>query len=257
MEIGFNRENLRGFLSEGDFENLLSKIEEARRLLLDKKGKGAEFTGWVELPSQIKDSFLNELKKLGEEVRKNSDCVISIGIGGSYLGIRATVEFLSDGKAFPIYYAGHNLNSDYLYNLLEGLKKKRVSVVVISKSGTTTEPAIAFRIVKKFLESKYKGKELQKRIICVTDEKKGALLKIAQKEGYRTFVIPDDVGGRFSIFSPVGLVPLAIAGIDIKKLISGARRAQQEFTNKEFSANPALQYAAARHLLYQKGKTIE
>ena len=257
MEISFNRENLRGFLSETDFENLLPRIEEARRLLLEKKGKGKEFTGWVELPSQVKDSFLNELKKLGEEVRKNSDCVISIGIGGSYLGIRATIEFLSDGKSFPVYYAGHNLNSDYLHTLLEGLKKKRVSVVVISKSGTTTEPAIAFRIVKKFLASKYKGKELQKRIICVTDGKKGALLKIAKKEGYRTFVIPDNVGGRFSIFTPVGLVPLAIAGIDIKKLISGARRAQQELTNKDFSDNPALQYAAARYLLSQKGKIIE
>ena len=137
-------------------------------------------------------------------MHKNSDCIVSIGIGGSYLGIRATVDFLGGGK-LPVYYAGHTISSDYLHQLLATLKDKRITVVVISKSGTTTEPAIAFRVIKKLLESKYQGEELKKRIICVTDEKKGALRKIADKEGYRSFIIPDDVGGRFSILTPVGL----------------------------------------------------
>ncbi len=257
MPISLNKSNLKGFLTDQDFDSIAPDVKKAHNALTFKKGKGSEFTGWVELPGQIKDSFFKDLNKVAARVQKNSDAVISIGIGGSYLGIRAAEEFLKSDAKLPIYYAGQNLSSDYLNDLLNSLKKKDVTVVVISKSGTTTEPALAFRIVKQFLDKKYSKKELKDRIICVTDEKKGALRSIATKEGYQTFVIPDDVGGRFSIFTPVGLVPLALAGIDTKELIEGARFAEQEFSNAILSKNIAYQYAAARYLLYKQGKTIE
>ncbi|MFA5059240.1 MAG: glucose-6-phosphate isomerase [Candidatus Omnitrophota bacterium] len=257
MDITLNKDNLKGFISEADFSNLTSDIERIHDAIEQKKGKGAEFTGWVDLPSKITSGVLSEIQKCAKDLQKQSDCVISIGIGGSYLGIRATVEFLSEEVKLPIYYAGQNLSSDGLFTLLAALKNKRVSVVVISKSGTTTEPALAFRIVKKFMESKYSGAQLKKRIVCVTDAKKGALRAIAEKNGYKTFVIPDDIGGRFSVLTPVGLVPLAIAGINIKDLVEGAREAQEEFSQKDLSRNIAYQYAAARYLLYKKGKIIE
>lgn len=257
MDIAFNRNHLKGFISEKDFDGIASSVKKAHHSLNEKTGQGREWTGWISLPATIKDSFLNELKKFAENVRKTSDCLVSIGIGGSYLGVRATSEFLKEDKLFPIYYAGHNLDVEYLYTLLDGLKKKRPSVVVISKSGTTTEPAIAFRIVKKILQERFAANELKKRIVCVTDEKKGALLRIAQKEGYRTFVIPDDVGGRFSVLTAVGLVPLAVAGIDISGLVEGARLAQEELSRDNFEKNIAYQYAGARYLLYKQGKVIE
>ena len=257
MSITLNRERLKGFVEDKDIDAILPDIKKAHNDLVHKTGKGREFTGWLDLPSRIDDMFVRDLAKLAKEVQKSSDCVISIGIGGSYLGIRATVECLHDAAKLPIYYAGHNLNSDYLYNLLESLKNKRVTVIVISKSGTTTEPAIAFRVVKKFMAKKYSEAQLKKRIICVTDEKKGALRQIADKMGYRSFVIPDDVGGRFSILTPVGLVPLAIAGVNVKKLIEGARQGQKEYNQLDAKLNPAYEYAACRYLLYKKGKVIE
>jgi glucose-6-phosphate isomerase len=219
-------------------------------------GLGSEYTGWLNLPSSIPDALIKDITVLAAEVHKNSDCLVSIGIGGSYLGIRATVEFLGRGK-LPIYYAGQNISSDYLHQLLITLKDKRVTVVVISKSGTTTEPAIAFRVIKKLLESKYSAEELKKRIICVTDAKKGALRKIAESQGFRSFVIPDDVGGRYSILTPVGLVPLALAGIDIQSLVEGARKAEAEYSLCDLEKNICYRYAALRHLLYNKGKKIE
>ncbi|HOW35234.1 MAG TPA: glucose-6-phosphate isomerase [Candidatus Omnitrophota bacterium] len=257
MNITFNRDNLKGFVDEAEFKALILEIQKAHEAIEKRNGPGAEFTGWVDLPGRIKDSFLADVTKLGREVRKNSDCLVSIGIGGSYLGIRATIEFLGTDRKFPVYYAGQNLSSDGLHDLLDDLKSKKVTVVVISKSGTTTEPAVAFRIIKKFMHKKYSAKELKKRIICVTDEKKGALRKIAEKEGYQTFIIPDDVGGRFSVLTPVGLVPLSIAGVDVKALIAGARLAQSEFSKMDLEKNIAYQYAAARYLLYKKGKAIE
>ncbi len=257
MSISLNKENLKGFIDDNDLKKIQPQVREVHDALENKTGPGHEFTGWVHLPGQIQDSFLTELKNWGEEVRRDSDALVSIGIGGSYLGIRATAEFLGDAAKLPIYYAGHNMNVDYLGNLLHTLKNKRVTTVVISKSGTTTEPALAFRCLKKMMQEKYNAQELKKRIICVTNEKKGALRQIADQAGYRTFSIPDDVGGRFSILTPVGLVPLAIAGIDIQGLVDGARKGEQEYATPDLERNLAYQYAAIRYLLYKKGKVIE
>lgn len=172
MEITLDRHYLEGFVEDKDYEKLLPKIQKAHEDLENKTGKGSEFTGWLDLPQRIEDSFLDELTELGEEIRKNSDCLLSVGIGGSYVGIHASLEFLISEQKLPVYYAGHNLSSGYLYHLLKELEDKRVTVVVISKSGTTTEPALAFRIIKKFMEDKYNADELKKRIICITDPEK-------------------------------------------------------------------------------------
>lgn len=257
MSIKLNCDYLKGFISDKEFQTIEPEIKKAHEALHKRSGRGSEFTGWLDLPSRIEDKFLTELENLGKEVRKNSDAIISIGIGGSYLGIRATVEYLRGDTKIPVYYAGHNMSADYFHQLFETLKDKKVSVVVISKSGTTTEPALAFRLVNEWMKKRYSDKELKSRIICVTDSKKGALRQIADKKGYRSFVIPDDVGGRFSIFTPVGLAPLAIAGVDIKSFVEGARKGQDEYSKMDLSANTAYQYAAIRHLLYKKGKVIE
>ena len=254
--ITLNTDYLNGFVSADELNRTLPFVRLAHENLHHAKGAGAEFTGWLELPSRIPDALIKEISELAGQVHKHSDCIVSIGIGGSYLGIRATIDFLGGGK-LPVYYAGHNISSDYLHQLLGTLKDKRITVVVISKSGTTTEPAIAFRVIKKLLESKYQGEELKKRIICVTDEKKGALRKIADREGFRSFIIPDDVGGRFSILTPVGLVPLALAGVDIQSLVDGARKAQAEYAVCDLEKNTCYRYAALRNILYGKGKKIE
>lgn len=254
--ISLNTEYLNGFVSAKELAASFPSVRLAHENLHKAIGPGAEFTGWLDLPSRIPDTLIKEISALAKEVHKSSDCIVSIGIGGSYLGIRATVEFLGGGK-LPVYYAGHTISSDYLHQLLGVLKDKRMTVVVISKSGTTTEPAIAFRVIKKLLESKYRGEELKKRIICVTDEKKGALRKIADKGGYRSFIIPDNVGGRFSILTPVGLVPLALAGVDIQSLVDGARKAESEYAVCDLDKNICYRYAALRNILYNKGKKIE
>ncbi len=257
MDIQLDRTHLKGFVEEKEYEELLPAIQKAHDDLENKTGAGAEFTGWIDLPKRTEDSFLDELMQLGEEVREHSDCLLSIGIGGSYVGIHATLDFLIGEQKLPVYYAGHNLSSGYLSHLLEKLKDKKITVVVISKSGTTTEPALAFSVVKKFMKEKYSKEELKKRIICITDAKKGALKTIADREGYRTYAINDDVGGRFSVLTPAGLVPLAIAGIDIKALVGGARKAQECCSKMDLETNIAYQYAAARFILQEKGKDIE
>jgi len=257
MGIILNTDHLKGAVEDNALQNILPAIKKAHDALAAKSGAGSEFIGWLDLPERIPDAFLQELSGLAKEVQSNSDAIISIGIGGSYLGIRAALEFLRTRGKVPVYYAGHHMSADHLHDLLEELKDKRLTVVVISKSGTTTEPALAFRIVKKLMESKYKAAELKQRIICVTDEKKGALRQVADKAGYRTFVIPDDVGGRFSVLTPVGLMPLAIAGVDIKSLVEGARKAQKEYAVADLKTNTAYRYAAFRYLLHTKGKSIE
>ena len=256
MSISLDRGHLKGFAEQSDIEAIADNIQKVHEDLEHRRGAGHEFTGWTDLPGRIPDAQLDELVALGEEVRGHSDCIVSIGIGGSYLGIRAAEEFVRGGK-IPIFYAGLNISADYHYRLLEQLKDRNPTVVVISKSGTTTEPALAFRIIKDFLQTKYSGDELKKRIICVTDAKRGALRTIADDNGYRSYVIPDDIGGRFSILTPVGLVPLALAGIDIKSLVSGAREGQRLYSHFDLDKNIAYQYAATRYLLYRKGKVIE
>ncbi len=257
MNISLDLQHLKRFVERKDLDALAPAVTKAHQDLENRTGPGQEFTGWLDLPVKTSDVFLNELKKLGEEIRGSSDCLVSIGIGGSYIGIRASLEFLVSDQKLPIYYAGHNLSSTYLYYLLESLKDKRITVVVISKSGTTTEPALAFRIIQQFMKQKYSPAEARKRIICITDEKKGALRAMAEREGYRAYSIPDDVGGRFSILTAVGLLPLAIAGIDIRAMIAGARKAQEHCSVNDLGKNIAYQYAAARYLLYQQGKVIE
>jgi len=257
MQVQLNTDNLKGFVKEEELKDLLPAIKQAHEQLQNRTGKGNQFTGWMDLPQQIEESFLEEIETLGEEVRKESDCIVSIGIGGSYIGIRATLEFLIADQKLPVYFAGNNLSGGYLYHLINNLKGKRITVVVISKSGTTTEPALAFRIIKKYMEGEYPPQELKKRIICITDAQKGALRSIADKEGYRSYPIREDVGGRFSILTAAGLVPLALAGIDVRGLVQGARKAQKACSQMNLDENIAYRYAAARFLLYQKGKGIE
>lgn len=257
MNISLDLQHLKRFVERKDLDALAPAVTKAHQDLENRTGPGHEFTGWLDLPQKTPDAFLSELKNLGEEIRGHSDCLVSIGIGGSYIGIRASLEFLISDQKLPVYYAGHNLSSTYLYHMLESLKDKRVTVVVISKSGTTTEPALAFRIIKQFMRQKYSPEEVRRRIICITDEKKGALRTMAREEGYRAYSIPDDVGGRFSILTAVGLLPLAIAGIDIRAMIAGARKAQEHYSVNDLDKNIAYQYAAARYLLYQQGKVIE
>ena len=257
MSIQLNRDNLRGFVTPADLKKILPRIHKAHDDLHQKKGKGQDCLGWLDLPSKVPEALVEEIEELGQKVRRGSDCLISLGIGGSYLGIRSTEEFLPEQVLLPIRYAGHHMSSDDLAGLLKYLEGKKPTVVVISKSGTTTEPALAFRVIKEFLAKRFSPAELKERIICVTDEKKGALKKFAETAGYRTFVIPDDVGGRFSVLTPVGLVPLSLIGIDIQALIEGARQGQKEYGDPDLEKNLAYQYAASRYLLYQKGKLIE
>jgi glucose-6-phosphate isomerase len=221
--------------------------------LLNKTGKGSDFLGWMNLPFDV-EKQLPAIQKAAEKFEK-CDAVISIGIGGSYLGIRSTLEAL--GGSDKIYYAGNQLSPTGFNGLMEKLKKKKVGLVVISKSGTTTEPAVAFRILKSWLENKVGKKKASKRIVAITDQARGALKEMSKQEGYETFVIPDDVGGRYSVLTPVGLLPIAIAGFNVSQLLKGAQAAAKDFQSTNMSQNTAARYAAARYLLFSKGKTIE
>ncbi|MBN1145207.1 MAG: glucose-6-phosphate isomerase [Bacteroidales bacterium] len=255
-----------GFVPKTDIYNLSAKATESAQALEKKTGKGNDFLGWVHLPSSISDTDIKDIEKTAAKIKKHVDAVVVIGIGGSYLGTRAVAETLSPtfmhlkpGRKNPvILYAGHNIGEDYLNELTELLNDMKYAIVVISKSGTTTEPAIAFRILKKHLEKKV-GKEAAKDlIVAITDAKKGALLTTARQEGYKTYVIPDDVGGRYSVLTPVGLVPLAIGGFDIRALVKGAIDMEKiTASSTGFENNPACLYAAARTMLYRSGKRIE
>lgn len=272
MEISNNGfqisvKNVLKFISEEEILALKADTVKANELLKNKNGQGSDFLGWMSLPSEISKKNIKEINGTAKFLRENSDVIIVVGIGGSYLGARAVIDALSHSfqnllgkkKRFPtVIYAGQNIGEDYLSNLLEGLKKKDYSIIVISKSGTTTEPAIAFRILKNHIEKKYGKKKARKRIVAITDKSKGALKKLSDSEGYKTFVIPDDVGGRFSVLTPVGLLPIAAAGFDISGLIRGAKD-MQNFLNSEksISKNPSMLYAAARNALYKKEKSIE
>lgn len=257
------------FIDENEIKNIEPLIQEAHALLRDKVGPGNEYLGWLDLPSRYTNNRddIDRIKSIAKNIQKNSDAFIVIGIGGSYLGARACLEalnhsfynVLSKGKRDTpeIYYVGNNISSSYILDLLDVIEGKDISINVISKSGTTTEPAIAFRIFKEYMENKYGVEEARKRIYATTDEKKGALRELVDSEGYETFVIPDDVGGRYSIFTPVGLLPIAVSGIDIEKLIEGAYSGERHFSEMDMDNNPCYQYVAVRNILYNKGKDIE
>lgn len=265
--ITFNYDKALRFFSKEELENLNPFVQEAHNMLHEKTGAGSDYLGWVDLPENYDKEEYSRIKQAAEKIRKDSDVLLVIGIGGSYLGARAAIEMLnhsffnllskSDRNAPQIIFVGHHLSSTYMSELFDLIKDKDVSINVISKSGTTTEPAIAFRIFKKFLEEKYGVDEAKSRIYATTDKEKGALKSSADEAGYKTFVIPDDVGGRYSVLTAVGLLPIAVSGVSIDAIMQGAQDAMKELSEPSLDKNPAYQYAAVRNLLYQKGKLIE
>ena len=265
--IKFDYSNALAFVGEHEIEYLADAVKAAHNALHSKTGAGNDFLGWLELPANYDKAEFERIKAAAKKIREDSDILVVIGIGGSYLGARAAIEMLSHSfsnaldkerrNAPVIFYAGNSISSTYLAELIEACEGKDISVNVISKSGTTTEPAIAFRIFKELLEKKY-GKEGAKgRIYATTDKARGALKSLADSEGYETFVIPDDVGGRFSVLTAVGLLPIAAAGIDIDAVMQGALCAQNEYDNDDLKTNECYQYAAIRNALLRKGKNVE
>ncbi len=259
-------EKVFSFVSENTIKAMATKAEQFNALLENGQGKGNDFLGWVNLPSSITSENIAELKAAAEVLRSKCEIVVVIGIGGSYLGAKAVIDALSNSFDFllrdrknPIMlYAGQNIGEDYLYELQNTLKDRQFGIINISKSGTTTEPAIAFRILKNMLETQVGKEEAKQRIIAVTDKAKGALRTLANQEGYKTFIIPDDVGGRFSVLTPVGLLPIAVAGYDIETLVKGAVDMENSTsTSVKFDDNISAIYAATRNALYADGKKIE
>lgn len=266
-KLSLDLTKLDSFLNENEITYLKPLVAEAHNMLHNKTGQGNDFLGWIDLPVDYNKEEFERIKKAAEKIRSDSDALIVIGIGGSYLGARATIETLShtfynslpkEKRNSPnIFFVGNNISSTYMADLLETIEGKDISVNVISKSGTTTEPAIAFRIFKDYLEKKYGKDGAKERIYATTDKEKGALKSLADAEGYETFVIPDDVGGRFSVLTPVGLLPIAAAGIDIEELLKGAAAGREAYSSPNLEENDAYKYAAARNALYRKGKTTE
>ena len=255
-----------GFISKDKLAAYEPKVRACMETLEKGTGLGNDFLGWLHLPSSITKEHLDDLKATAQVLRENCEVVVVAGIGGSYLGARAVIEAMSNSFLWlqekkagqpTIIFAGHNIGEDYLYELTSFLKDKKFGVINISKSGTTTETALAFRLLKKQCEDQ-RGKEMARKVIvAVTDAKKGAARVTADKEGYKSFIIPDNVGGRFSVLTPVGLLPIAVAGIDIDQLVEGARKMEEVCANQNMMENPAALYAATRNELYQNGKKIE
>ena len=250
------------FVQQHELENMEEQIRTAHAVLHNKTGAGSDFLGWVDLPRNYDREEFARIKAAAEKIRKDSDVLVVIGIGGSYLGAKAAIDFLT-GPFFnytaktQIIFAGNNISPNYLNALLETIEGKDVSVNVISKSGTTTEPAIAFRIFKEYLEEKYGKEGARDRIYATTDKERGALKKLADSEGYQTFVVPDNVGGRFSVLTAVGLLPIAVCGADIDKIMEGAAEACSLYASDNLKENECYQYAALRNILHRKGKNIE
>ncbi|HBG71751.1 MAG: hypothetical protein A2W93_06430 [Bacteroidetes bacterium GWF2_43_63] len=254
---------VKNFISEKDFSDIEPALQKARKSLLEKTGAGAEFTGWVNWPSSLLDSgeIINRIEKTRERIAAfDPDVIVVIGIGGSYLGARAVYDALTPpiGRCRPeMIFAGHQLDADYHALLLQYLQERNPVVVVISKSGTTTEPAIAFRLIRTLMEDKY-GDDANQRIIAITDEKKGALRSLADSQGYESYIIPDDIGGRFSVLTPVGLLPLALCGFSVRELLQGAAECEKELSSFDsIKDNQAMLYAAIRQILYRQGKNVE
>lgn len=250
------------FVSCEEIAKMEEEVKNAEKLLMEGTGEGNDFLGWIHLPTNYNKDEFERIKLAAKKIRENSEVLVVIGIGGSYLGARATIDFLSNTfynkvpNGPEIYFAGNSISGTYLAHLIQVIGDRDFSVNVISKSGTTTEPAIAFRIFKEMLEKKYGVEGARERIFATTDASKGALKKLSTEQNYETFTIPDDVGGRFSVLTPVGLLPIAAAGIDIDALMAGAREAQNDYT-APYTENDCYKYAAVRNLLLRKGKCIE
>ena len=266
-KVTFDYSKAVGFVQEHEMAYMSELVAQAKEKLVAKSGAGNDFLGWIDLPVDYDKEEFVRIQKAAEKIRKDSEVLLVIGIGGSYLGARAAIEFLGHSfanvvskeirKSPEIYYVGNSISSTYIKHLIDVVGDRDFSINMISKSGTTTEPAIAFRVFKEILEKKYGKEEAAKRIYATTDKAKGALKNLATEEGYETFVVPDDVGGRFSVLTAVGLLPIAVSGADIEKLMEGAAAGRKEALENDFAENGALQYAAIRNILLRKGKTIE
>lgn len=262
-KIKLNLKNAEPFITEEEVYALKDMVMAADKMVTDKSGLGSDFLGWTELPENYDREEFERIKAAAKRIKENSDVLIVIGIGGSYLGARAAIDMLSHNfrnnkkDELQIFYCGNNISSTYLAELLEIIEGKDISVNVISKSGTTTEPALAFRVFKELMEAKYGKDEAKKRIYATTDKQRGALKTLADNEGYETFVIADDIGGRYSVLTAVGLLPIAASGLDIDKMMQGASQAAADTSVKELENNDCYKYAAARNALYRKGKDVE
>ncbi|MCR5236638.1 MAG: glucose-6-phosphate isomerase [Lachnospiraceae bacterium] len=266
-KVTYDYSKTHGFISEEEVELIRPQVEAAKELLLSKKGAGSDFLGWLDLPVDYDRDEFTRIKKAADKIRNDSDVLLVVGIGGSYLGARAAIEFLRHNffnsvsrekrDAPEVYFLGNNISSTYIHDLIEVIGDRDFSINMISKSGTTTEPGISFRIFKELLENKYGKQEASKRIYATTDAHKGALKSLADAEGYEEFVVPDDVGGRFSVLTAVGLLPIAVAGADIDALMKGAAEGRDMAINNDYAENDALRYAAIRNILYRKGKAVE
>lgn len=266
-QVKFDYSKTAGYVHEHEVESMKALTESARKLLLSKSGAGNDYLGWIDLPVDYDKEEFARIKKAAEKIKSDSDVLVVIGIGGSYLGARAAIEFLGHNffnsvskdlrKAPEIYFVGNSISSNYLAGLVDVIGDRDFSVNIISKSGTTTEPAIAFRVFKKMLEEKYGKDGAAKRIYATTDKAKGALKKLADAEGYEEFGVPDDVGGRFSVLTAVGLLSIAVSGVDIDELMAGAASARKRCIENDFDNNDAMQYAALRNIMLRKGKSVE
>ncbi|MCD8326423.1 MAG: glucose-6-phosphate isomerase [Lachnospiraceae bacterium] len=266
-KVTFDYGKAAPFIADHEVENIKGQAEAAKQLLLSKEGAGNDFLGWIDLPVDYDKEEFARIKKAAEKIQSDSEVLLVIGIGGSYLGARAAVEFLGHSfancvdksvrKAPEIYFVGNSISSTYIAHLSQVIGDRDFSINMISKSGTTTEPAIAFRVFKKKLIEKYGREEANKRIYATTDKARGSLKNLANAEGYESFVVPDDVGGRFSVLTAVGLLPIAVSGVDIDELMAGAASARTRAIEAPFEENDAVQYAALRNVLYRKGKKVE
>ncbi|WP_406686372.1 glucose-6-phosphate isomerase [Rossellomorea vietnamensis] len=265
--IRFDYSKALSFFGEHELTYLSDAVKVAHHSLHEQTGAGSDFLGWIDLPVDYDKEEFSRIQKSAEKIKNDSDILLVIGIGGSYLGARAAIEMLNhsfynalpkDKRSTPqVLFVGQNISSTYMRDLMDLLDGKDFSINVISKSGTTTEPALAFRIFRNMLEEKYGVEEARKRIYATTDKSKGALKTLATDEGYETFVVPDDIGGRYSVLTAVGLLPIAVSGVEIETMMNGAAQAREDFGKSELTENAAYQYAAVRNALYNKGKTIE
>lgn len=266
-KVTFDYSKAASFVKEHEVESMKKLALDAKELLVSKKGAGNDFLGWIDLPVDYDKEEFDRIKKAAEKIKSDSEVLLVIGIGGSYLGARAAIEFLRHSfynvvskeirKTPEIYFVGNSISSTYIRHLMDVIGERDFSINMISKSGTTTEPAIAFRVFKAMMEKKYGKEEAAKRIYATTDKAKGSLKNLATEEGYETFVVPDDVGGRFSVLTAVGLLPIAVSGADIDKLMEGAQAGRKAALEASFEDNDAVKYAAVRNILLRKGKAIE